>query len=272
MAEPPLAARFPTTHWSRVVAAGDRAAPEAREALAELCRAYWYPLYAFVRRKGHGPEDAQDLVQGFFAALLEHDGLAALDRDQGRFRAFLIAACDHYLSNQIDRRTARKRGGGRLILSIDGVEAEGRYGSEPAHELTAERLYQRRWATTLLERVLATLEAEMLQAGKVRLFEALRPALLAGRNGCPMRGSRPSWACPKARRGRRRTGSAAVTTPCSTRRWPGRSPTRRRSPRRSVTCSLLSVTEKKLRRAHNESRSLLLLRDRGPRGPREGGR
>jgi RNA polymerase sigma-70 factor (ECF subfamily) len=178
MAEPPLAARFPTTHWSRVVAAGDRAAPEAREALAELCRAYWYPLYAFVRRQGHGPEDARDLVQGFFAALLEHDGLAALDRDQGRFRSFLMAACTHYLSNQIDRRKARKRGGGRLILPIDGPEAEGRYGSEPVHELTAERLYQRRWATTLLERVLAALEAEMHQAGKARLFEALRPALL----------------------------------------------------------------------------------------------
>jgi RNA polymerase sigma factor (sigma-70 family) len=178
MSENPFASRFPTTHWSRVVAAGARALPEARDALEELCRAYWYPLYAFVRRQGHGPEDAQDLVQGFFAALLENDGLSAVDRDKGRFRSFLIAACTHYLSNQIDRRKARKRGGGRLILSIDGLEAEGRYSSEPAHELTAERLYQRRWATTLLERVLATLEAEMHQAGKVRLFEALRPALL----------------------------------------------------------------------------------------------
>jgi RNA polymerase sigma-70 factor (ECF subfamily) len=183
MFEHPFADCFPTTHWSRVVAAGDRAAPEAREALAELCRAYWYPLYAFVRRKGHSPEDAQDLVQGFFAALLEHDGLSAIDRDKGRFRSFLIAACTHYLSNQIDRRKARKRGGGRSIVSIDGLEAEGRYESEPTHELTAERLYQRRWATTLLERVLAALEAEMRQAGKGHLFEALRPALLgeAGR-------------------------------------------------------------------------------------------
>src|SRR6516165_7561816 len=134
MAEPPLAGRFPTTHWSRVVAAGDRAAPEARDALAELCRAYWYPLYAFVRRKGHGSEDAQDLVQGFFAVLLEKDGLAALDRDKGRFRSFLMAACTHYLSNQIDRRKTRKRGGGLAIVSIDGLEAEGRYCSEPAHE------------------------------------------------------------------------------------------------------------------------------------------
>src|SRR5262245_23384896 len=178
MSEHPFADRFPTTHWSRVVAAGDRAAPEAREALAELCRAYWYPLYAFVRRQGHGPEDAQDLVQGFFAALLEHDGLAGLDRLKGRFRSFLMAACTHYLSNQIDRQKARKRGGGRAIVSIDRLEAEGRYGSEPAHDLTAERLYQRRWATTLLERVLATLEVEMHQAGKARLFETLRPALL----------------------------------------------------------------------------------------------
>jgi RNA polymerase sigma-70 factor (ECF subfamily) len=183
MSEHRFADRFPTTHWSRVVAAGDGAAPEARDALAELCRAYWYPLYAFVRRKGHGPEDAQDLVQGFFASLLEHNGLATLDRDKGRFRSFLIAACSHYLCDEIDRRKARKRGGGRVIISIDGLEAEGRYESEPAHELTAERLYQRRWATTLLERVLNSLEVEMHQAGKGRLLEALRPALLgeAGR-------------------------------------------------------------------------------------------
>jgi RNA polymerase sigma-70 factor (ECF subfamily) len=188
MSEHPFADRFPTTHWSRVVAAGDRAAPEARDALTELCRAYWYPLYAFVRRKGHGPEDAQDLVQGFFAALLEHEALAALDRDKGRFRSFLMAACTHYRSNQIDRRKARKRGGGRSIVSIDNLEAESRYGSEPAHELTAERLYQRRWATTLLERVLATLEAEMHQAGKARLFDALRPALLGEAERVPYAG------------------------------------------------------------------------------------
>jgi RNA polymerase sigma-70 factor (ECF subfamily) len=185
MAEPPSAARFPTTHWSRVVAAGVRDAPEAREALAELCRAYWYPLYAFVRRRGHGPDDAQDLVQGFFASLLGHDGLATVERDKGRFRSFLIAACAHYLSNEIDRRHARKRGGGRVIISIDGLDAEGRYESEPAHELTAERLYQRRWATTLLESVLSRLEDEMRQADKSRLFEALRPALLGDARRVP---------------------------------------------------------------------------------------
>ncbi len=185
MSEHHFADRFPTTHWSRVVAAGDRAAPEARDALAQLCRTYWYPLYAFVRRKGHGPEDAQDLVQGFFAVLLERDALAALDRDKGRFRAFLMAACTHYLSNQIDFRNARKRGGCRSIVSIDGLEAETRYGSEPAHELTAERLYQRRWATTVLERVLAALEAAMQQAGKARLFQALRPALLGDAERVP---------------------------------------------------------------------------------------
>jgi RNA polymerase sigma-70 factor (ECF subfamily) len=182
MAEPPSAARFPTTHWSRVVAAGDRAATEAREALAELCRAYWYPLYAFVRRQGHGPDDAQDLVQGFFASLLERDGLAALDRDRGRFRSFLRAACAHYLSNRRDHDRALKRGGDRAIVSIDTAEAEGRYGREPAHDLDAERLFERRWAMTLLERAVVRLRAEMDRAGKAPLFDRLQPAL-AGEPG-----------------------------------------------------------------------------------------
>jgi RNA polymerase sigma-70 factor (ECF subfamily) len=177
MSEPPFAARFPTTHWSQVVAAGDRAAPEARDALAELCRAYWYPLYAFIRRKGHGPDDAQDLAQDFFATLLVNNTLAAADRDKGRFRSFLMAACAHYLSNRRDRCKAVKRGGGRVFVPIDGRDAEGRYGHEPAHELTAERLFERRWALTLLERVLGALETEMVAAGKARLFAALRPAL-----------------------------------------------------------------------------------------------
>src|SRR4051794_3146971 len=150
---------FATTHWSVVLAARDRSTPEARAALATLCAAYWYPLYAFVRRKGLGPDEAQDLVQGFFARLLEKDDLRAVDPAKGRFRSFLMASCAHYLANCRDHDRALKRGG-RPPLPIDADEAERRYGREPAHELTPERLFLRRWATTLLDGVLGRLEAE----------------------------------------------------------------------------------------------------------------
>jgi DNA-directed RNA polymerase specialized sigma24 family protein len=168
---------FETTHWSVVLAARDRSAPEARAALATLCAAYWYPLYAFLRRKGLGPEEAQDLVQGFFARLLEKDDLRAVDPAKGRFRSFLMASCAHYLANRRDHDRALKRGG-RLPLPIDADEAERRYGREPAHELTPERLFLRRWATTLLDAVLGRLETELAETGKGPLFEALKPALL----------------------------------------------------------------------------------------------
>ena len=178
MADQRSAARFPTTHWSRVVA-GDRAA------LAELCAAYWYPLYAFVRRKGHDTETARDLVQGFFADLLQRGDLAGVEPARGRFRSFLMATCSHYLANQHDRARALKRGGGRPTVSLDAPDAEGRYRREPAHELTAERLYQRSWATTLLERVLGRLEAEQTAAGKGRVFTVLSPALLGSAERVP---------------------------------------------------------------------------------------
>jgi RNA polymerase sigma factor (sigma-70 family) len=171
---------FPSTHWSRVLAAGNPSAPEARAALAALCAAYWYPLYAFVRRRGHEPEEAEDLVQGFFTALMENDGLATIDRTKGRFRSFLVAACTHFLANRRDYERTLKRGGGRSIVPLDRLQAEERYGREPAHEMTAERLFERRWATTLLDHVLARLEAELSVAGKTRLFEALRATLLGG--------------------------------------------------------------------------------------------
>jgi RNA polymerase sigma-70 factor (ECF subfamily) len=181
MAEPPTnrpsAVRFPTTCWSRVVAAGDPAGPDARAALEALCRDYWYPLYAFIRRRGRSASEAEDLVQGFFTDLLERGTLVALDRSKGRFRAFLIAACAHFLANRRDHERAQKRGGGRKIFSHDQADAEGRYGREPAHDLTAERLYERQWALTLLGHVLDRLEAEAAAAGKGPLFARLRPAL-----------------------------------------------------------------------------------------------
>ncbi len=167
------------------MAACDPAEPEARAALAALCGRYWYPLYAFIRRRGHDPSSAEDLVQGFFAALLEKEGLSSVNRSKGRFRSFLMAACSHYLSNRRDHDRALKRGQGRVFVPIDSLEAEDRYRREPTHELTAERLFERRWATTLLDHVLERLGAEMSAAGKGRLFEALRPALLGSVNRLP---------------------------------------------------------------------------------------
>ena len=148
------------------------------EALAALCTTYWYPLYAFVRRKGYDAETAQDLVQGFFTRLLEKGDLGAVTPQKGKFRSFLMASCTHFLANQADYVRAKKRGGGQALIPIDGLTAEGRYGCEPAHRLTAERLFERQWAVTLLDNVLAVLTAEMARAGKSREFEVLRPALL----------------------------------------------------------------------------------------------
>lgn len=159
------------------MAARDGQASVAREALAALCGAYWYPLYAFVRRKGYGADEALDLVQGFFARLLEKGDLARADRSKGRLRSFLMTACTHYLSNRLDHDRAEKRGGGRRPVSIDRAAAEGRYVCEPAHEQTAERLFERRWATTLLDLVARRLEEEMASAGKGREFAILRSAL-----------------------------------------------------------------------------------------------
>ncbi len=177
MSETHSAARFPTTHWSRVARACGGADSEARAALEGLCRDYWFPLYAFARHRGLSPHEAEDLVQGFFADLLERGDLAAIDRSKGRFRAFLRAACEHYLANCRDHDRAAKRGEGRTIVPIDRLEAEGRYGHEPAHEMTAERWFERQWALTLLERVLRRLEDESARSGKSALFDQLRPAL-----------------------------------------------------------------------------------------------
>jgi DNA-directed RNA polymerase specialized sigma24 family protein len=181
----PRPQRFQTTRWSMVLSARDGDRTESRDALAALCMMYWYPLYAFVRRKGHGAEAAEDLVQGFFTRLLEKGDLAAVEQGKGKFRSFLMAACTHYLANQADHDRARKRGGGRSPISISGLEAEGRYGREPAHNLTAERLFERQWTVSLLENVLGALEAEMKRAGKTRQFEALRPALLGSAERTP---------------------------------------------------------------------------------------
>jgi DNA-directed RNA polymerase specialized sigma24 family protein len=173
MAEDGTPDRFPTTHWSRALAAGDRAAPEARHALADLCAAYWYPLYAFIRRKGHGPEEALDLTRDYFARLVERHIVAAADRSKGRFRSFLLADCTHFLAH----RRAIRRGGGLAPVSIDARDAEGRYLREPAHHHTAERLFERDWAVALLAAVVIRLRQEYHDSGREATFEVLKVVL-----------------------------------------------------------------------------------------------
>jgi DNA-directed RNA polymerase specialized sigma24 family protein len=174
--------RFATTQWSLVLAARKKATPQAEEALAELCTAYWFPIYAFVRRQVPSAAEAEDLTQGFFARLLEKDYLKDVDREKGRFRSFLLVTCRHYIANERDHARAIKRGGGRPLLSIDVESAEDRYVFEPSHSLTPERIYERQWALTLLARVLARLRNEFVDDGRASTFEALK-AFLTGEGG-----------------------------------------------------------------------------------------
>jgi len=176
---------FATTRWTLVVAAKDRTAPEAQVALAAPCSAYWYPLYVFIRRQDHTADEAQDLTQAFFARLLEKDFLKMVERTKGRFRSFLLAACKHFLANERDRARAQKRGGGRQPISIDFQSAEVRYACEPSHSLTAERLFERRWAIALLNLVLGRLQEEMEQDRKGNVYECLKVYLTAGKTNVP---------------------------------------------------------------------------------------
>ena len=170
-------AQFTATHWTMVLAAGRDEGSGQAQALEELCRAYWYPLYAYVRRRGFKPEDAQDLTQEFFARLLEKQFLSAVDPARGKFRSFLLAAMEHLLAKEWRRSNALKRGGGKPLMSLDAQEAETRYLLEPRDELTPEKIFERRWAITLLERTMARLRAECLAADKGQLFGSLKGAL-----------------------------------------------------------------------------------------------
>jgi len=172
---------FRTTHWSLVIGAGQAGTREADAALAQLCQRYWYPLYAYVRRRVRDVSEAQDLTQEFFARLLEKNVIAAASRERGRFRSFLLAAMKNFLTNEWDKAKAVKRGGGRSPISLELDVAESKLTLEPAHDLTPERLYERQWALVLLELVVARLEAEFAAAGKSRQFEALKPALTGDR-------------------------------------------------------------------------------------------
>src|SRR5947199_3215250 len=176
-ASPPQAksdAQFNTTHWSVVLAAGAPDSPQAVEALEKLCRTYWYPLYVYVRRHGHSPEDAQDLTQEFFSHLLEKKNLAKADPDRGKFRTFLLGSFKNFLVNEWKRAGRLKRGGDLKFLSFDADEAEQRYAGEQIDESNPANAYERQWAVALIEQVLSMLRGEYAAAGKAQLFEALK--------------------------------------------------------------------------------------------------
>jgi RNA polymerase sigma-70 factor (ECF subfamily) len=171
---------FQTTRWSLVRRAASPDDAEARAALAALCEAYWYPLYAFIRRSGAGPHEAEDLTQGFFARLLEKATLASADPARGKLRTFLLTCARHFLSDEHDRARAQKRGAA-LVVSFDAAVAVQRFAAEPADDLSPDRLFQRRWAVAVLDQALRLLGEEQAAAGKAALFAALRPFLGFGR-------------------------------------------------------------------------------------------
>jgi len=167
-------ALFVTTHWSVVLAAGLDESAVAHNALEQLCRTYWYPLYVYTRRRGYDVEEAKDLTQEFFARLIEKNFLGDVVQGRGRFRYFLLAALKHFLADEWDKATAQKRGGGWTFVSLDAQDPEARYHLEPRDEETPERAFQRRWALTLLELAVSRLREELRIAGKEAVFEELK--------------------------------------------------------------------------------------------------
>jgi RNA polymerase sigma-70 factor (ECF subfamily) len=176
---------FATTHWTAVLAAGRGDPQRANVALEELCRTYWYPLYAYVRRQGHSREDAEDFTQGFFARLLEKNYLEGITSDRGKFRAFLLVAVKRYLANEWDRANRQKRGGGVLPLSLDWQDADNRYQINPTDHLSPDKLYDRAWAMTVLEQVITRLRDEHAAEGKAALYEQLKAFLMVGKSEIP---------------------------------------------------------------------------------------
>lgn len=179
---PSDAAGFAATRWTLVLAAAHgHLSPRAADAMGQLCRIYWYPLYAYARRRGHDVHEAEDLTQEFFARLLAKDFLADVRREKGKFRAFLLAAMKHFLANEWDRAQAQKRGGGRRIIPLDTLDAESRYRREPSHDLTAEKLFERQWALSVLDQALARLQADFVAEGKPSFFATLKQFLTTAR-------------------------------------------------------------------------------------------
>ncbi|MCX6898449.1 MAG: sigma-70 family RNA polymerase sigma factor [Verrucomicrobia bacterium] len=180
----PLAvdAGFVTTRWTHVLAAGRKSSPQADVALEELCRIYWYPLYAYVRRHGHSKEDAEDLTQAFFERFLQKNYLEGLSSERGRFRAFLLAALKHFLANEWDRAGRQKRGAHATHLSLDWRDADTRYQLDLRDDVSPDKLYDRAWAVALLERVVGRLRDECVAEGKAELFAQLKPMLMADKS------------------------------------------------------------------------------------------
>jgi len=191
-AESSTASRAPTnnpafvkTHWSVVLAAGRSADTRAGEALARLCRLYWYPLYVYVRRRGHRPHDAEDLTQAFFARLLERNWIARAEQAKGRFRTFLLTTLERFLANEWDKAHAHKRGGDRPLLPLQFDAAETRYGVEPVDDRTPEQAFEYHWAVSLLDAVLTRLQTEFQTQDQGALFAALKPCLTGEGIGDP---------------------------------------------------------------------------------------
>jgi RNA polymerase sigma factor (sigma-70 family) len=180
--DPVSVGHFATTRWSQVIAAGQSQTPESKQALGTLCQNYWPPLYFFLRRQGHGVEDAEDLIQSFFLRLLERKTFKGLDRERGKFRSFLLAALKNHASDERDKAHAQKRGGGEKTLSLDLEFAEKRYLLAPSQELTPDKLFDRHWAETLIDRAFARLREEYAERGKERLFENLKDVLAGDDN------------------------------------------------------------------------------------------
>lgn len=173
---------FATTQWTAVLTAGDHSSPNAQQALQQLCTAYWYPLYAYVRRQGHSVEDAQDLTQEFFARFLEHNCLGKADPDRGRFRTFLLSSLKNFLNNGWKKANCAKRGGGQKLISLDEEMAESRLSAEPAVAQTPDSFYDRGWAAIILERALAALRAEQGQLAKLDQFEGFKVFIWGEKN------------------------------------------------------------------------------------------
>ena len=173
---------FQTTHWSVVVSSREKDSAIRRESLGELCAAYWYPLFAYLRRKGHSPDAAADYVQSFFVELIDKEFLDAVSPDKGHFRWFLMSAIQRFVAKQIEKQSAQKRGGDRQIFSLNVEDAEQRYRLEPVDGWSAEKLYDRGWALTVLQQALDRLQTEQAKKGKSELYVALQPTL----SGVPM--------------------------------------------------------------------------------------
>ncbi len=168
---------FATTQWTAVLSVSHTDPARAAAALEELCRKYWYPAYAFLRRQGHAPHEAEDLTQGFFAFVIETEALKKASRERGKFRTFLLTALTNFLRNEWDKAQSQKRGGGRRMLSLDEMAAEEKYRHEPVDSLTPEKLFERRWALTLIEQVLERLKEEYFERGQADVFKALETGL-----------------------------------------------------------------------------------------------